>query len=143
MSSMNQILKDINKYNDEYPPLDLSKKTIWSPTQQEFKYFNNLKIEREEQIERERKIKSEKQVKKEEQQKQLNVNAQPFTNISYSPPPTPMVNTQFNNQFIPIPQYTSQYGTTYTPQLNPNYIQHYTPQYGNQYHTQFGNYYYN
>ena len=130
MSSMNQILKDINKYNDEYPPLDLSKKTIWSPTQQEFKYFNNLKIKREQQTEMIR-------------QKKLNVNAQPFTNISYSPPPTPMVNTQFNNQFIPIPQYTSQYGTTYTPQLNPNYIQHYTPQYGNQYHTQFGNYYYN
>ena len=118
MSSMNQSLKDINKYNynDEYPPLDLSKKTIWSPTQEEFKYFNNLKIKREQQIEMIR-------------QKKLNVNAQPFTNISYSPPPTPMVHTQFDNQFIPIPQYTSQYGTVYTPQLNPNYIQNYTTQY--------------
>ena len=140
MSSLNHILEDINKYNynDEYPPLDLSKKTIWSPTQEEFKYFNNLKIKREQQIEMIR-------------QKKLNVNAQPFTNISYSPPPTPMVHTQCDNQFIPIPQYTSQYGTTYTQQLNNNYIQHYTPQYGNQYHPQngnqyhpqFGNYYYN
>ena len=127
---MNQILKDINKYNDEYPPLDLSKKTIWTPTEKELNYFNNLKIEREQQIERER-------------QKKLNVNAQPFKNISYSPPPTPMVHTQFDNQFIPIHNYTSQYGTVYTPQLNPNYIQKYTPQYNNHYYPQFGNYYYN
>ena len=138
MSSMNQSFKDINKYNynDEYPPLDLSKKTIWSPTEKELNYFNNLKIEKERQIERE-------QQNEMIRQKKLNVNAQPFTNISYSPPPTPMVHTQFDNQFIPIPNYTSQYGTVYTPQLNPNYIQHYTTQYGNQYHPQFGNYYYN
>ena len=130
MSSLKHILEDINKYNynDEYPPLDLSKKTIWSPTQQEFKYFNNLKIEREEQIEREQQNKREQQNEM-IRQKKLNVNAQPFTNISYSPPPTPMVHTQFDNQFIPIPQYTSQYGTVYTPQLNPNYIQNYTTQY--------------
>lgn len=110
---------------DEYPTLDLTKKTIWTPTKIEINYFNKINFEKERQLEKERQIEKVRQTK-------LNVNAQPFTHISYSPPPTPMVHTQFNNQFIPIPQYNSHYGTMHTP------TPHYIPQYSHQYSQHYG-----
>ena len=62
---------------DEYPTLDLTKKTIWTPTKIELNYFNKINFEKERQLEKERQIEKVRQTK-------LNVNAQPFTHISYS-----------------------------------------------------------